>query len=270
MSRDALASCLMVTLPVPRRLPYFRASVADYCRQSWPPRELVVVMDDGDPATRAAMVGHLASLGRDDIRVVDGPGTGSLGALRNASIGNARGEFVCQWDDDDRHHPERLAAQIEALQRHALAAVCLEEVFQFVEETRSLHLVSFRATRERSLPGTLLALRAAAPRYPEDGISANKGEDSAGLRHLSARAAVAAIAGMPHLYVYVSHGANIWGPEHHRMIAERLSVSRASVRMHERAWRDGLAAFAFEPGIAVRGRDGEAFELHARDPTPSG
>ncbi|MBK6395090.1 MAG: glycosyltransferase [Betaproteobacteria bacterium] len=101
-------SCLMAALPSPLRLPFFRRSVADYCRQSHPTRELVVVLDRGDPDARDAMIAHVESLGRDDVRVIEPDEKLTLGALRNVSVAEARGDVMCHWDDDDWFHPERV------------------------------------------------------------------------------------------------------------------------------------------------------------------
>ena len=61
-----------------------------------------------------AIIDHLEHAGARDIRVVYiGPGV-SLGAARNLTVDTARGAYVCQWDDDDLYHPERLRIQYEA------------------------------------------------------------------------------------------------------------------------------------------------------------
>lgn len=261
---EPLVSCLMVTLPVRYRLPFFRQSVADYCRQTHARRELVIVTDQGEPAARAELVAHVASLGRDDIRIVDVPGKHTLGALRNASVANAHGALLCQWDDDDRFHPDRIAAQVAILRAQGPAALCLEDVFQYFPAARTLHLVSFRATRERIFPGSLMMRRDAAPQYPEEGPTSLRGEDSAGLAQIRSRGGIGVVAGAPHLYVYVSHGANTWSAGHHRMIADRLSIPRSRILQREASLRAGLAAYDFGPGpVEVRGHDGVAFTLNA-------
>ena len=96
-----LISCLMVTLPVETRAAGRRRAIADYRRQSYPHRELVLVMDRGDPASHAALRAEVAALGDASISVVALDDTLTLGALRNASVAAARGQLLCQWDDDD-------------------------------------------------------------------------------------------------------------------------------------------------------------------------
>lgn len=263
VAADAFVSCLMVTLPLPHRLPYLRLGVADYCRQTHPRRELVIVLDEeGDAQTRADIVAHVAALGRDDVRIVDLPGRHTLGALRNRSVEHARGDLVCQWDDDDRYHPERLARQAEVMARERAAGVCLEEVFHYFAATRTLHVLNFRMTAQQVFPGSLMMRREVAPRYPESGAESTRGEDSAALAELRATGHLGVITGLPYLYIYVAHGANTWDDGHQRMLAERLSTSRALLRRREAEWRAGLAAYDFGPGeVTVRGYNGVAFAL---------
>lgn len=271
VAADALVSCLMVTLPVSHRLPYLRRSVTDYCRQTHPRRELVIVLDEeGDAQTRADIIAHVAALGRDDIRIVDLPGRHTLGALRNRSVEHARGDLVCQWDDDDRYHPERLARQLGAMARERVAALCLEEAFHYCVATRTLHLLNFRMTEQQAFPGSLMMRRDLAPRYPESGAASTRGEDSVGLAELRAAGHLRVIAGLPYLYVYVAHGANTWDDGHQRMLTERLSVSRALLHRREAEWRAGLAAYDFGPGeVTVRGYNGVAFALGSESAEPS-
>ena len=69
-------------------------------------------------------------------------------------------------------------------------------------------------------------------------------------------------AGAPHLYVYVSHGANTFGEEHHKILAEKLSVSKGLLKRHEADLRAGLAPFDFATrDVIAIGRNGEAFTL---------
>jgi glycosyltransferase involved in cell wall biosynthesis len=257
-----LVSCLMVTQPVPRRLPYFKQTVADYLRQTHAPRELVVVLDRGDAATREAFLAHVASLARDDIRVVEPPGKLTLGALRNQSFAHARGELVCQWDDDELFHPERVATQVGLLRELGAEATCLEEVLHYFPESRTLYCINFRKTVPRAMPGSLLMRRGLPVRYPEDGPKAERGEDTALVAQLHALGTFRVATGHAHLYVYQSHGANTWNDEHHRMLAKELSLSKALLQRREAQIRAGLAPIDFGPGeVTVTGYNGVAFVL---------
>ena len=263
-----LVSCLMIALPDPRRVEYFKRSVADYRRQTHPSRELVVVLDRGDPEARDAMVAHVASLRRDDVRVVEPREKLTLGALRNVSVTEARGDVLCHWDDDDWHHPGRVRAQFAELARIGAQSLVLEDALQYFPADRTLCWTNWRATAPQGLPGTLMFRRSASIRYPEIGPDCARGEDTAGIARLQAHGGFRAMPGIPHLYVYVSHAVNTWGSDHHAMLARELSISRALLRRREVPLREGLRPFDFGPGdVTVRGYNGVAFALAG---TPAG
>lgn len=103
-------SCLAVTRAV--RLAALERSMRAFARQTWPRRELVVV-HDGGAALQTSIESLAAGFPGCDIRVHgEAPGR-PLGALRNASVERATGTLVCQWDDDDLYHPERLVEPVE-------------------------------------------------------------------------------------------------------------------------------------------------------------
>jgi glycosyltransferase involved in cell wall biosynthesis len=262
MPDQPLISCLMVALPAAHRLQGLKRSIADYLRQSWPDRELVVVLNGGDPAVAAAIEAHIAGLGRDDIRIVDPPGALPLGALRNIAKAEARGALVCQWDDDDFHHPERLARQAEALVGSGAEAMCLEQVMQFFTAERLLYCDNFRMAGETCFPGSILCWTEAPIVYPEEGPSARLGEDTEVILALKARGALRTLADWPHLYVYVSHGGNSWNEEHHRSVPRWHGLTQGLLRRREAQLRAGLAAIDFGPGpVTVQGSNGPAFIL---------
>ncbi|HEX4198471.1 MAG TPA: glycosyltransferase family A protein [Caulobacteraceae bacterium] len=264
MPGQPLISCLMVTLPVPGRLEGLKRSLDCYLRQTHERRELVVVMDRAAGAGGEAVEAHIASLGRDDLRMVKPHGALTLGALRNISLASAAGDVVCQWDDDDLHHPERLERQFAALARSDAEGLCLQEVMQFFPSERALYGANWRATEATAHPGTLMAWRRSPIRYPETGAAARLGEDLEVVRQMQRRGGFGVLAGAPHLYVYVSHGGNSWNEAHHRMLATRLGLSQGLLRRREAALREGLAAFDFGPGaVTVQGANGPAFVLRA-------
>lgn len=262
MPDAALVSCLMVTLPSAGRLAFVKRSIAAYCAQTHAPRELVMVLDQGPAEARAAIAGHVASLGRDDIRIVAAPGPMTLGALRNLSRESARGVVHCQWDDDDLHHPERVERQLAALDEGGAEAVCLQEVMLYFAATRELYWTNWRAAEPTVMPATLMCRAAAPVRYPETGETARRGEDTAVCLQLLARGGLRPITDAPQLLVYVNHGANTWNDDFHRMLAERLGLSQGLLRRREARIREMLAGVDFGPGaVTVRGPNGAAFSL---------
>jgi glycosyltransferase involved in cell wall biosynthesis len=263
MAERPSISCLMVTRPVAGRLERIGRSLLGYTEQTHGRRELVVVVDGAAPAPAVrAVKAQIASLGREDIRILQPAGGLTLGALRNLSTSSARGDVLCQWDDDDLYHPERLERQLEALVQSGAEGVCLQEVMQFFPDERSLYCTNWRATPNRAHPGTLMRWRHAPVTYPETGEAARLGEDSDVVMQLQRRGGYGVLAGAPHLHIYVSHGGNSWDQGHHRMLATSLGLSQGLLRRREAVLRDGLSAFDFGPGeVTLRGSNGPAFTI---------
>jgi glycosyltransferase involved in cell wall biosynthesis len=259
---DCMVSCLMVTLAVPERLSCLRHSIDDYCRQTHRNKEMVIVVDSGTSETKCAIVEHIRSLQRNDIRIIDPGRKLPLGALRRVARENARGAVHCQWDDDDLNHPERLEQQLAYLLNADCEAVCLQQVMQLFPRTRTLYCTNWCRAPSRSLPGTLMCRRSAPIRYPETGPESQLSEDTAVVLQLLERDACRFVADAPHLYVYVCHGRNSRGEDYYRLQIAKLAISRALLCRREARLREGLRPFAFGPEpITVEGYNGVAFTL---------
>src|SRR5579875_2730851 len=157
----------MVTLPVPERLAFVKRSVQAYCTQTYADKELVILAD-GSAHERQPVAAYVSTLGRDDVRFVPCEGRRSLGALRNRAREAARGDYLCQWDDDDLYHPRRIDEQLQSLLASNAACVYLEDVMQYVVATQRMYWTNWRLTEFGVHPGTLLCARSALPAYPED------------------------------------------------------------------------------------------------------
>jgi glycosyltransferase involved in cell wall biosynthesis len=259
---DPLISCLMVTLPAPHRVPGLKLSVEDFLRQSHSEKELVIVMNGGEAATRDLIVSYVTNLQQKEVRLIQLPGLFTLGALRNISLARARGQYVCQWDDDDRHHPTRLALQLKHLRETGKRATCLEEVMQYFSHERGLYCINWRKTQARCFPGTLFSEKSVGIQYPENGETASRGEDSVVVEQLLAMNSLQMLSGAPELYLYVSHGQNTWSQDHHRFLAQKLALSKGLLLRRELQLRKGLQPFGdFLSGAVVRGFNGIAFTL---------
>ena len=207
-SRRPLVSCLMVTRG---RLFPARFAVDCFRRQSWPERELVLVCDaPGTPVEE-----YCRTLGDGRIRVVvpDGPAA-SLGELRNLSLRAARGDYVCQWDDDDLYHPQRLELGMLLLQSMRADAMFLSRWMLWSPQA---HRIGVSGSREWE--GSMLARRACVPPYP----ALARGEDTAVLHAMLGRGRVA-LLDAPWLYTYVQTGANTWTATHFEAIWAAASL----------------------------------------------
>jgi len=234
-----LVSCLTVTQA--GRLEPLRLSIGDYMRQSHAERELVVV-HDGDDGFDAKVRALCAECRVTPVRVQSAPRGTALGALRNLATGLAKGELVCQWDDDDRFHPLRLELQIRALVADAADFCFLSDQLHWFPARGELtlddcHMESYPFN---FVQGTLLGRRAALPRYPE----LARGEDTAlCLSILQAGCRIARLRDAGWSYVYVYHGANAWPLAHHAAIARAKTLSAARLLGRERTLRARLADY---------------------------
>ena len=230
-----MISCLTVTQA--GRLEFLARALADFRRQTVRERELVIV-HDGDPAFHESVLRLAADSDEAPIHVVPVPAGLSLGALRNVAVEAARGEYVCQWDDDDRYHPRRLEVQLEALLGANSDCSFLADQLHLFTEHRQMYWDDWYNDPYPTnlVPGTLLARRERLPRYAE----MTRGEDTAVLSELLVQGRkIAKLRERGYLYVYVFHGRNSFEGAHHAMIsrgrrfsAERLLRLEAPLRAH--------------------------------------
>jgi glycosyltransferase involved in cell wall biosynthesis len=259
---DINVGCLMLTLAVPDRLPFAKRSIDDYCRQTLANKVLFLIINGGTESVQKELREYAESLGRDDIRVFTLPAGMNLGQLRNYSLKIAAGDVLCQWDDDDLYHPDRLEKQLARLVEGSFEAVYLQEIMQYFPFAKTLYWTNWRGTEAGGHPGTLMFRREVLVKYPTQGGEAHLGEDLQVARDLIARGKVGYLAGMPHLFVYVSHGKNSWHDGHHQMLADKLSISQALLRRREAQIREGLAPHEFtRDSVSLLGSNGLAFTL---------
>ena len=256
-------SCLMVTLD---RLTLAKRAIRSFAAQSYEDRELLIVTD-GAEGFRRALERYVSALGLERVRFVyPGPERLTLGQLRNISMGTARGDVVCQWDDDDYSHPDRLAVQLGHMLRESAAACFLTDHLHFIEDKRVLCWVdwtldgTFKGTAQLA-PGTLMMLRDDRFKYPEGGAFARQGEDSVFLETLYGSIPVAHLSGVGHLYLYQYHGHNTFSREHHYRLSS-CRTSNAQLQQNADKLREAARHYPIAKPYLVVGREGPAFAFN--------
>jgi glycosyltransferase involved in cell wall biosynthesis len=235
-------------------LPRLANAIGDLARQTHPERELVVV-HDADAAFHAAveLLALRAELPATVERVAPGQ---TLGELRNRAVALARGTLVAQWDDDDRHHPERLARQAEALVSRGASFAFLTEQLHHFPERGTLYWEDWSAEPYPLdfVQGTIVARRERMPAY----APMRRGEDTALCREIvKSGATIARVRDAGWSYVYTYHGANAFAASHHRAIALAKQLSPARMLAREHLLRARLAAYDPPlPDVAVPCGDG--------------
>ncbi|SFR90833.1 Glycosyltransferase involved in cell wall bisynthesis [Microbacterium sp. cf046] len=115
---DPLVSVIVATNRVSRFLPEALESVI---HQTYAQLELVIV-DDGSPDARAVERAAGSVAGARTIRIA----ASGVSVARNVGVGMTSGAYLVFLDDDDRWLPDRLAAQVAALEaaQDAVASYC--------------------------------------------------------------------------------------------------------------------------------------------------
>ncbi len=198
-SRRPRLSCLMITRDRPEQA---RLALWGFAAQTYPNREIVIV-DDGRETDFSAVL-QSVGLPSEQVRYVKAPAGLSLGELRNLSVAEATGEYVCTWDDDDLHDPLRLALQYGVLQQSGARASFLYRVMIWWPQQGWLG-----ASKRFMWDNTMMCERAVLPSYPP----LSRGEDTPVTRALIQQHRVATFD-EPRLYCYVGHRTNASGAAH--------------------------------------------------------
>jgi glycosyltransferase involved in cell wall biosynthesis len=210
-----LISCLTVTQE--SRFSSLQRAVADYSRQTHRDRELVIV-HDGSGEFHARLCAWAQPSGQSDINIYRATAGLTLGELRNIAVAQARGDFVCQWDDDDRYHPLRLELQFDALRAAGSEFCFLSDQLHLFLDLRKMYWDDWEqeAPPLNFIQGTLLGRKDKLGPYP----ALVRGEDTPVVQELLRRGhTVTRLREHGYLYVYVFDGRNAWDYEHHAAIS---------------------------------------------------
>jgi glycosyltransferase involved in cell wall biosynthesis len=198
-----LVSCIMPTF---NRRAFVPLAVGNFLRQDYPNKELIIV-DDGSEHVADLVEGHAC------VRYLRLGTKTSIGDKRNIACGEARGEIIAHWDDDDWYAPDRLRYQAapilsgEADLTGLVNTLVLElPVGAFWTVLPHLHRRMFVGDVHG---GTLVYRRAIferGVRYP----NSNLAEDAALLRQSMRLGQRLKQLANPGVFVYVRHGRNAW------------------------------------------------------------
>lgn len=232
-------SCLTITQD--GRQQWLEHAIGDFLRQSWPNRELVIV-HDGSNSCHQTIESLVPSAPSAPVRVVKVPEGLSLGELRNQSLSHANGEFICQWDDDDRYHPQRLEVQMTVLLKASADACFLSDQLHHFANQAVLRWDDWNLERfpYNLIPGTLVARRSVVAPYQHK----SRGEDSSQVDDLLRKGAtIVRVRDKGWLYVYTFTGNNTFAQAHHQAISDLKPLRTSRVLSMEQTLRDALAAY---------------------------
>jgi glycosyltransferase involved in cell wall biosynthesis len=208
-TQGPLVSCLMVTRD---RLHHVKRAIRSYQAQTYPNKELVIVVDSKD-----GVKDYVESLGDPSIHVVEVKGKYKLGGLRNISVENAKGVYLAQWDDDDHYHPSRLSLQIQMLEKTQTQA-CLLGKWMLAWPAKDRYAVS--KFRSEGWEGSMVIRKSKMIKY----MALPRLEDLELIKQLNqAKSKMHIIQndGFELLYVYHIHGKNTWDEKHFGEVFEK-------------------------------------------------
>jgi glycosyltransferase involved in cell wall biosynthesis len=206
--QSPLISCLCVTHGKPKML---ERAIACFNYQSYTSKQLVIVYEETDSSTRTYIESQIFTPDIKIVAIPDSQSKPTLGELRNRSIRESDGDYVCQWDDDDWYSPDRLEIQMKYLRDAGKQASVLLRWIVYDAIAQKSYL-SFT----RPWEGSLLCKKTLLGAHPYPSLT--KGEDSHVVGALIAGGYVAMIKDEPEIYVYNFHGANTWDELHFRAL----------------------------------------------------
>ncbi len=225
MLKISKISCLMIAK---NQIEIIKRSTQCYLNQTYPTKELIILSQQSHDYNQE-IKSYILSLKRSDIHFIVAPTILTLGAMRNLSVELSTGSVICQWDDDDFHHPLRLSTQYSHLTQDGIVASLYTQYLHFFETTGEMYWVD-RSRKpkddQRYLPGTIMFSKTLFHRwdnllYPEKGRQSQSEESWNVLQKLYSIGRIAPIKdGFQYIYTY--NGNNTYNSDHYKIDINQL------------------------------------------------
>ena len=212
-------SCVCVTRGKPKLL---QRAISCFEAQTYLNKELIIVYEEDDLPTRQFVEANRFNPAVKIIEISINPKR-KLGNLRNIAIREASGTYICQWDDDDWYHIQRLEHQYQLLHKSGYQASVMTQWLIF-DNTRGDAYIS----NKRRWEGSILCRKDVLQlkQYEETA----KGEDTVVIEYLHSKNYIYEIKNHVALYIYIYHGGNTWDLTHWENIfrhSDKLSAEQA-------------------------------------------
>lgn len=216
--QDPLISCLCIS----KGNPSFLKTIIDcFISQTYPRKELIIIYEGSND--------FLETLDHPEhniktYQVALAPKK-TLGDLRNMAVSNAEGEYVCQWDDDDWYHKDRLLNQYNYSKTDNCAGSILNRWLVYDKSEKVAYL-----SNERLWEGSILCQK--EPMLQSKYESLSIGEDTSVIEYLDSNKLLQHMPSSAHLYIYTYHGKNTWDHQHWSRIFDystRLSETQSEI-----------------------------------------
>lgn len=196
-------SCVCITR---NRPVYLKRAIECFKNQTYGNKEMVILYYGNDQETKEM------ALANEDPEIhyhEYDPSEGlTLGYVRNRSLEYVTGEYVCVWDDDDWHHPNRLIKQYCHIISSQQPACTLRQLLVFDLEENKLVAT---CPRNEGWEGSLMCETEVMIKYQYGNL--NISEDTHLCYQLSIRGLINTIDD-PELYVYFFHIQNTSSRKH--------------------------------------------------------
>ena len=257
-------SCVTVTTG---RVDLLKKAIHCYAYQTYKNRELVILAQSNIEQIRP----YVDSLRRDDIILLEAPSHLTLGAIRNASIEIAKGDIICQWDDDDLYHPDRIRTQYLALRTHSSNVACAYSDFlKYFKATGEVYWCDWSGESSLSsqmLCGTIMFHKRmfhenGSILYPQTGEQCHVEEDLNVLQKLIAAGPVVPVFGGNH-YVYIYHGKNTYDLAHHKLTlltnSGKFIMNSENLRDNQKVLEETFRLAGVDVSVTFRSLKEDAF-----------
>lgn len=195
-----------------------KRSIDSFKMQTYKNKELIIVYSHSNHNAVYEMLDYTNDIEcvfyniRDDI---------SLGEARNISILISEGDIICQWDDDDISHKERLSFQYDwNTKNNANASILSAQYHLFENETPNRLFLENRKQTNNVIHngwcGTIMANKNIMKNiYPQMKIE----EDFHGLSKINDLKVITYNTPYYH-YIYSYHGDNTWDLQHNLFMVD--------------------------------------------------
>lgn len=253
-----LVSCVMVTKD---RDALAEEAIRCYRNQTYPNKELVIVAQ-GTSESNSKLRTHVGT--DPSIVMVEVASSISLAAIRNLSVGIARGEYICQWDDDDLHHPARIATHMSKM-NDAVASAYTQHLKLFDKDLYWIDWSQEPLAWQQMLCGAILFRKSAFRHfksllYPEFTGQQHKEEDLNVLKKLVKLGHVVPMT-QGHQYIYRFHGKNVYDLAHHRLVLDKVVMKPAELLVNRELLESTFKSVGLREAI-VRDRESIAFHYN--------
>jgi len=257
--KGGMISCLTVTQD--GRYDSLTLAVKDFVRQTYTNTELVVVHDGGDDF-HSSILALIANYPLQNIAIHRVKLGMVLGELRNLSVELANGDIICQWDDDDRYHSQRLELQYQHMVANKADFSFFMDQLHYFQPSQELFWDNWDyqgvAYKDSLVQGSIMGFKNKMPLYP----ALEKGEDTElTYQILEDGRTVAEFSDHGYLYIYQYTGNNTWGFEHHGLVASVKRYKHEKIKDNVHLVSKALSDFNIESSEISMPHDNGIFKL---------